>query len=606
VIVFVFFLSVDVFIIYVVKNRVSNIEQRISNNYIARFQELLLNEIKSIEKMTVDWAVFDATYDFINDQNEEYIEENIPNHSILNDIGINLILFINREGQLIAGFMTDSAGNKLDPVPETVRGNFTASVFFNRNNYLKESNSGMILIPNGILFASSYPIFRTDREGGSNGYLVMARFLTRNNIEKYASILNVELKNYSLNQSSLPDSVQQVIQTLAENDSSDLVFHLSDKKLSKYFYLKDMNNQKIALMRITIPRTIWQESKKTIYILMIIPFLFYIVLVIFIFYLFDKNVLKRLNYMKKMMITAIKNQKYDTELVIHENDEIGQLANSYNKLMQKILDTYEEMEITSNIFNNALDELMIRHLEYDREFKMARRIQLSLLPKESAYKNENSVDLGFYYQAMEKLGGDIYDIIHLSDRYLGFYIGDVSGHGVTASLITSQVKVHFQSFFKQEKTVSQIFQQINTELLKVIGDYEYYITVFAGIYDRETRILSYANAGHFPPVFLPKNGQEKLLELTGVFIGTFVQPEWETAELFIEPGDKLFCYTDGMLDMKNNLGLSFGKEKLVQALAEIKHFPPNDMISLINHQLNGYKKNLKQQDDVAILCIEFK
>lgn len=195
------------------------------------------------------------------------------------------------------------------------------------------------------------------------------------------------------------------------------------------------------------------------------------------------------------------------------------------------------------------------------ELTEARAIQQRLIPRESL--RVGNFDFACLWQPEHEVGGDYCDITPLDERYVALCIGDVSGKGLPAALLMSNLQAAVKTNEAAHLAPSQLVTQVNRVISQNVIENKF-ITFFYGVVDTVNQRLTYTNAGHNAPLLMRRDG--RVLDLTegGVLLG--VLPEYQftqsTVELF--PGDQLLLYTDGISEALNAEGEEFGAGKLLQ------------------------------------------
>ena len=192
------------------------------------------------------------------------------------------------------------------------------------------------------------------------------------------------------------------------------------------------------------------------------------------------------------------------------------------------------------------EEIIMQNKKLKEDLAIARKLQCSLLPKNIL---DTRFDFSFIYKPCEALGGDFVDIFKIDENHAGIYIADVSGHGVSASMLTVFLK---SSIDKKLTSPAAALSKLYTEFNRSKYDNDLYITVFYAIIDLENNLLYYSNAGHSVCPIVYNNREFKILYSAGVPISDWIDtPAYEDKLLKLEAGDKLFLYTDGITELKN-------------------------------------------------------
>lgn len=227
-------------------------------------------------------------------------------------------------------------------------------------------------------------------------------------------------------------------------------------------------------------------------------------------------------------------------------------------------------------------ESLLNQLE--EEMEMARRIQDSLLPGKLPEINE--ISIASVYLPYAKLGGDFFDT-HVSEnnKEVGFFICDVSGHGVPAAMVASMVKMGMsiwpQYMREPAKVVHLLYENLKTKLSTQ------FLSGFVCHLDLNTGILRIANAGHLPLIVLHENGDTELLKPKGRVISEYFPPASLDQEVQLQRGDYLILYTDGITEARNAYGKMYEEERLLTA---VKTNAGADAKSMIDGILADFKK----------------
>ncbi len=165
-----------------------------------------------------------------------------------------------------------------------------------------------------------------------------------------------------------------------------------------------------------------------------------------------------------------------------------------------------------------------------------------------------------------EVGGDFYDVFELSDGRLALVMGDVSGKGLPAAVHTAMAKYMLRAYAHEDPEPGHVLERLNRVMCDCTPD-EVFITVFYGVLDPGTRVLTYANGGHDEPLLQSRSpGGSIALDVTGRAIGAFPGSCYSQRTLELAPGDVLLIYTDGITDARNE-GRFFGRDGLSEVLA---------------------------------------
>jgi sigma-B regulation protein RsbU (phosphoserine phosphatase) len=210
-----------------------------------------------------------------------------------------------------------------------------------------------------------------------------------------------------------------------------------------------------------------------------------------------------------------------------------------------------------------------------------------------------------YYQPLEKISGDFFDIIELPDGSLGIIIVDVSGHGIPAALITIMMKFLISSYGPEYASPDELLKKMNGELSKVIktGDY---VTAFYVIIGPDN-ILRHSNAGH-NCALLHRKTINDISELygEGLFLGLVDNDtvKYDVYELQLENGDRVILYTDGITEQQNTGGEMYGIDRFYEVIMDNIHRESQDLMNFIINDLKEFSNGAPQNDDTTLLIVD--
>jgi len=259
-------------------------------------------------------------------------------------------------------------------------------------------------------------------------------------------------------------------------------------------------------------------------------------------------------------------------------------------------------------------ELTTTNARLKRDLQAAARIQQGLLP--AAVPDTAPVRLAWTFRPCEELAGDLLNFFPLDDQHIGLYVLDVSGHGVAASLLSVTVS-HFLTPHGDASLLrtpaqghhpgrlarpSEVIQRLNAHLCPECS--EQFVTLFYGILDRVSYTLRYANAGHPSPVVLRTRSEPLILENSSLPVGISDQAEYEDAEVVLQPGDRFWLYSDGLLEAMNSAGEQFGKDRFLSVVQDGASQSLNDSVQKALREVETWTGDCGPQDDISLVAFE--
>lgn len=241
-----------------------------------------------------------------------------------------------------------------------------------------------------------------------------------------------------------------------------------------------------------------------------------------------------------------------------------------------------------------------------KELEIARRVQMSLLPKSSPTMAGFDI-AGTCIPAFE-VGGDYYDFVHLPDNRIGIAIGDVSGKGVPAAIYMTLTKGILQSHAEENVSPKRVLSKVNSLMYRTI-DRNSFVSMFYAILDPSARTIRFARAGQCP-VILAHHGNERGLFLTpkgmalGLEVGKVFDSVLEEQEMSLNSGDVLVFYTDGFTEAMNSAGHEFGEDRLAESIKRHRHLSASAIIGAISSDVQAFTAGWQQHDDMTIVVVK--
>jgi sigma-B regulation protein RsbU (phosphoserine phosphatase) len=238
----------------------------------------------------------------------------------------------------------------------------------------------------------------------------------------------------------------------------------------------------------------------------------------------------------------------------------------------------------------------------DHEIEIASQIQKNLLPK--ALPNLPDVAVAGSTLSCHSVGGDCFDVIELGGGRHGFFVGDVSGKGISAALLATLLQGVFFTTAAMDISLPGVFSRVNQYLCERSGE-DRYATVFYGILDKMGR-FEYVNAGHVPPLLKRKKGGLEGLGSANFPVGMFPEAEYQSSRIQVDPGDFLVIYTDGVSEASNTQNELFEEARLREIVEDFKGTNVSELGDAIREGMRVFTQGAAQSDDITIMVIEYK
>jgi phosphoserine phosphatase RsbU/P len=240
-----------------------------------------------------------------------------------------------------------------------------------------------------------------------------------------------------------------------------------------------------------------------------------------------------------------------------------------------------------------------RDAKQQREFEEARLIQRGLLP--ATLPQTPGVKLASSWQPANGVGGDCFDVLTFPSGAVGITIADVAGKGVPAALLMSNLQAAVRAFAQDSAAPASVCASVNRLLCRNMASGRFVTFCYARI-DAGSRKLTFANAGHNPPMLVRANGDIETLAPGGTVLGVFSESTYEQGAFALAPGDRLVFYTDGITEGRSPAGDEFSEERLFDAALRHRGLAAEEMLAAVLREVEGFNKGAYEDDATLIVA----
>ena len=281
---------------------------------------------------------------------------------------------------------------------------------------------------------------------------------------------------------------------------------------------------------------------------------------------------------------------------IRNQDEIGHLAGSIDRMEEQIQNYVE-----------SITQITAEKERINTELTLATKIQADMLPHVfPAFPERKEFELFANMDPAKEVGGDFFDFFLVDDDHLCITIADVSGKGIPAALFMMASKILLKNNAMTGKGPAEILTDVNAAICANNRE-QMFVTIWLGILEISTGRLTAANAGHEYPVLMRAGKDFELYrDKHGFVIGGMEGAEYSQYELQLNPGDKLFLYTDGVTEATDANKELFGSGRMIAVLNERKDTSPTQMLEGVRRAVDDFVKEAEQFDDLTMLCLAYK
>ena len=264
--------------------------------------------------------------------------------------------------------------------------------------------------------------------------------------------------------------------------------------------------------------------------------------------------------------------------------------------------TRAKLEHTSLELKRTLELGKTQSRRQEEDLDQAREIQERLLPKQ--IPQIKGLDIAGAWNPAAVVSGDYFDVLKFGDTKIGVCICDVVGKGISAALLMANLQASFRAFASEPVSPGTVVSKLNDVICNNIAS-DKFITFCYCILDVTKSTLTYASAGHWPPVLIRRSGQTHSLKDGGPPLGLFPDQSYENIELQLESGDRLVLYTDGLTEARNSSGAEFGEHNVARIGNENLRLNAAEMLETLRREVTTFCNGVFD-DDFTLVVVTMK
>lgn len=288
---------------------------------------------------------------------------------------------------------------------------------------------------------------------------------------------------------------------------------------------------------------------------------------------------------------------FSHRIEVHGNDQLSELGDSFNRMTENL---------------ERLVEVAKEKERLQSEIEIAREVQNQLFPKSTP--ESKSILITAACTPARLVSGDYYDYLNIEDGQIALAIGDVAGKGISAALLMATVQSTMRTQLRAGRemaaaagnggqtvplSTAALVSRLNQQLFTYTPP-EKFATFYFALYDDETGLMRYTNAGHLPPI-LVHNGAATRLDVTGTVVGAFSFSQYGESSVKLEPGDLLACFTDGITEPENEFGEMYGEDRLTDLVVKHAERDSDEIVRAIMDSVREWTGSPELQDDMTLL-----
>ena len=313
-------------------------------------------------------------------------------------------------------------------------------------------------------------------------------------------------------------------------------------------------------------------------------------------------------YIRKQIVRPIRKMETEATRFAKENtlaEPLGEISR-YREI-SSLADSIDTMEKDMVKYIDNLTAFTADKERIVTELNLARNIQENSIPNTfPAFPDRKDLDIYASMTPARQVGGDFYNFFLVDNDHLAVVIGDVSGKGIPAALFMMVTNILISDRTMMGGTPGEILNFVNKSICEH-NKAEMFVTIWLGILELSTGKLTAVNAGHEYPALRRAGSRFELLkDKHGFVVGGMDGVKYKDYEIQMQPGDKLFVYTDGVPEATDMDQQLFGTERMIEALNTDAGASPEQILGNVRMAVDGFVKEAEQFDDLTMLCLEYK
>ena len=494
--------------------------------------------------------------------------------------------------------------------PETAQAKWYAECLKSSDCYI--SDTYVDTFGRGIMITISVPYFEKGKIHGVIGADIIIE-----NINK--DILNIDMESTSgyamlFSNSGTPISAKGMTEKTTALDLLGTNQAVDNLKNNDSGMLRGIVNGKDSyILHDTIEETGWKlvlvlsvdsilspvfESEHLIFLIDIVLIVINAVLLIVIALLVNK--------LSKSLTLPLITLTNDVEKIGEGNLDYSSQIKTADEI-QTLSESFEKMTVSLKEHIKNLTDVTKEKERIGAELNVATHIQSSMLPCIfPPFPERKEIDIYATMNPAKEVGGDFYDFFMIDNRHLAIVMADVSGKGVPAALFMVIGKTLIKDHTQLDKDLGEVFSSVNDMLCEANSE-GLFITAFEGILDLVTGEFKYVNAGHEMPCIAHSGNPYEVYKIRPGFVLAGMDGMiYKSGSVMLEPGDKIFQYTDGVTEATNAENQLFGMDRMLESLNKNLNASPAELLPAVKKDIDDFVGDAPQFDDITMLSLEYK
>ena len=361
----------------------------------------------------------------------------------------------------------------------------------------------------------------------------------------------------------------------------------------------DSNGNPVAIVGVDVYMPDLQDNMRQFLVVVIVAIMLVVTAAILLCFVFVKRkIVNPINTIRDVSKTMVDNL---------ENEESIQVTVQTGNEIEELFDSFKQMYGDVKEYIRRLSAVTAEKERIGAELDVAAHIQASMLPGVfPAFPDRTEFDIYATMDPAKEVGGDFYDFFMVDERHLAIVMADVSGKGVPAALFMVIGKTLIKDHTTPGRDLGKVFTEVNNLLCEANSE-GLFITAFEGVLDLVTGEFTYVNAGHEMPFICKAGGDFVAHKIRAAFVLAGMEDmRYRAGSMMLEPGDKVFQYTDGVTEATNIHNELYGMSRLGTILNKVKDGNPHQILPAVKADVDAFVGEAPQFDDITMLCLEYK
>lgn len=368
---------------------------------------------------------------------------------------------------------------------------------------------------------------------------------------------------------------------------------------SAYSPVFNSSGEPVAVVGVDVYMPDLQANMREFLVAVVVTIMLVVLVAILLCFFFVKrkivNPINKIRDASRSMVENLENEE-SMEVSVKTGNEIEELFDSFKAMYGDVRD-----------YINQLSVVTAEKERIGAELDVAAHIQASMLPCIfPAFPERKEIDIYATMDPAKEVGGDFYDFFMVDDRHLAIVMADVSGKGIPAALFMVIGKTLIKDHTTPGRDLGKVFTAVNNLLCEANSE-GLFITAFEGVLDLVTGEFNFVNAGHEMPFVCKADGAFEPYKIRPGFVLAGMEGmRYRAGSMILEPGDKIFQYTDGVTEATNIHNELYGMERLEVILNKVKCGTSHEILPAVKADVDEFVGEAPQFDDITMLCLEYK